>query len=155
MPTRILTLVVAFIAGACAGTAIHGAATEGRAPVPAAPAATVVHATAAEHRQVGGGKADIYLYARGANAFVGRLEMAGGGSVGTHRDPTEEYIHVLQGGGRITIDGQTHEIRPGTTVFMPAGAEVRFENGPERLVALQVFAGPAPAAKYDAWTRVQ
>jgi hypothetical protein len=37
---------------------------------------------------------------------------------------------------------------------MPPGALVSFENGPETLVAIQVFAGPEPAAKYDAWEQV-
>jgi quercetin dioxygenase-like cupin family protein len=65
---------------------------------------------------------------------------------------TEEYIHVLRGTGTITIDGIQHEIAPGTTIYMPANARVSFDNGDEPMTAIQVFAGPAPADKYDAWT---
>ena len=69
-----------------------------------------------------------------------------------HRDATEEYIHVLEGQGRMSIDGVEYEVRAGTTIYMPANALVTFTNGDARLVGLQVFAGPAPAAKYDRWT---
>lgn len=119
-------------------------------PLPAA----VTSLAQAEHRQKGGGAAQIWALARGQNAFLGKLEMAPGGKVPEHRDPTEEYIHILSGAGKFTIDGQSHEVGPGTTIYMPPGALVSFENGAEPLVAIQVFAGPEPAAKYDAWERV-
>ncbi|MBZ5709703.1 cupin domain-containing protein [Nannocystis pusilla] len=123
------------------------------APKPSLPAA-VTSLAQAEHRQKSGGAAQIWALARGQNAFLGKLEMAPGGTVPEHRDPTEEYIHILSGAGKFTIDGQSHEVGPGTTIYMPPGALVSFENGPEPLVAIQVFAGPEPAAKYDAWERV-
>ena len=125
------------------------------APVPPAggrPAA-VTAIEQAEHRRKGD-KADVYLLAQGNNAFVGKLEMAAGGEVPEHRDATEEYIHILEGGGVFTIDGQPHTVGPGTTIYMPADALVSFKNGDARLVAIQVFAGPGPAVKYDAWTPV-
>ena len=92
------------------------------------------------------------VLARGANAFVGELAMDAGAAVPEHADATEEYIHVLEGAGTITIDGVRFEIAAGSTVFMPAGAVVSYQNGDAPMRALQVFAGPAPAAKYDAWT---
>lgn len=145
------------------GCAAPPAASAGKggesAPAPAqqegpAPAATVTSLAQAEHRQKGGGAAQIWALARGRNAFLGKLEMAPGGKVPEHRDATEEYIHILSGGGKFTIDGQTHEVGPGTTIYMPANALVSFENGAEPLVAIQVFAGPEPAAKYEAWDKV-
>ena len=116
--------------------------------------AAVTSLAAAEHRQKGGGAAQVWALARGDNAFVGKLEMAAGGVVPEHRDPTEEYIHILTGGGEFTIDGVKYEVGPGTTIFMPPGALVSFVNGPETLVAIQVFAGPGPAAKYEVWEPV-
>jgi hypothetical protein len=38
---------------------------------------------------------------------------------------------------------------------MPANAEVHYTNGPDRLEAIQVFAGPEPATKYDGWGPAQ
>ena len=112
---------------------------------------TVTPLASAETRAAASGKANVKLLARGDNAFVGRLELAPGAKVPEHRDATEEYIHVLEGKGVITIDGVQHEIGPGATVFMPANALVTYQNGDAKMVALQVFAGPAPAAKYDKW----
>jgi len=53
----------------------------------------------------------------------------------------------------LSLSWSSHGSR-GTTIYMPPDALVSFANGPHRLVALQVFAGPEPAAKYDAWTPV-
>ena len=96
--------------------------------------------------------ARIQHLAKGRNAYMGRLEIEAGARVPLHRDTTEEFIHVLEGGGRVTIDGTSYPINAGMTVYMPANAEVSFDNGATKTVALQVFAGPSPAQKYDAWT---
>lgn len=98
------------------------------------------------------GKAWVTPYVEGHKAWLGRLELAAGAKVPEHQDSTEEYIHVLSGHGTMRIDGKTTEVGPGDTVYMPANARVSFENGRENLTALQVFAGPAPAAKYASWT---
>ncbi len=166
---RPLVLAIGLLVGACAGTAAQSVATDAAAPAaagaqlgvrpglpPATPSTspTVWPLEASARRQVGGGKGRVAVLAHGTNAWLGKLEMAAGGRVPLHRDATEEYIHVLSGGGVITIDGQARRIGPGTTVTMPANAAVSYANGPTPLVALQVFAGPAPAAKYNRWTQV-
>ena len=101
------------------------------------------------------GAATIDLLGQGNNAFFGVLRMKGKGKVPKHRDATEEYIYVVEGGGTITIDGVNYPVRSGTAIFMPAGAEVSFRGGPEPLVAIQVFAGPGPAAKYRSWKSIK
>ena len=150
---RWLGVAASFVLGACAATTAQSVAGDGP-QVTAQSAATVVHLSDAPRRQVGGGKAEIAMLARGNNAFLGKLKMAANGKVPEHRDATEEYIHVIAGGGTIFIEDKPSELRVGSTVFMPANAKVRFENGPEPLVAVQVFAGPAPAAKYNKWQAV-
>lgn len=97
------------------------------------------------------GAATIDILAQGKNAFFGVLRMKAGGAVPKHRDATEEFIYVLEGSGTITIDGADFPVKPGTSIYMPAKAEVAFRGGSQPLVAVQVFAGPAPAAKYGAW----
>ena len=148
---RPLSLIGAFILGACVPLCLQGFA---KSSSPSAPAATVVPLDKATHKTTPSGKAQIQILAEGNNAFVGRLRLAGGGAVPEHRDATEEFIHVLTGGGTITIDDKKHDIGPGTTVYMPANAKVSYQNGPDEIVAIQVFAGPAPAAKYDGWKPV-
>jgi quercetin dioxygenase-like cupin family protein len=121
-------------------------------PAPrAAPAEEVRAIEAARKGTSPSGKAFITLLARGNNAFVGKLEMQPGAAVPEHQDPTEEYIHVLSGRGTMIMNGKTYEIAPGTTIFMPAFATVSYQNGDEPLVAIQVFAGPSPADKYEGW----
>ncbi|MBX2803433.1 MAG: cupin domain-containing protein [Myxococcales bacterium] len=88
---------------------------------------------------------------RGRNAFLGELRLPGGSRIPAHRDATEEYLWVLEGKGTITIDGTSHYVEPGSLVYMPARAKVSYVNGPRTLVALQVFAGPEPAAAYEEW----
>lgn len=121
---------------------------------PAASAHTVTHAADAQVQVAPSGKAKVVLLAQGKNAFLGRLELAPGAKVPLHRDATEEYIHFLAGGGTITVDGQAHAVKAGSTIYMPANAEVTFTNGDAPAVAIQVFAGPAPAAKYQKWKAV-
>ncbi len=129
-----------------------GSCSEAKATEAAAGPSAVVLARAAAPKFVApSGKAWITRLVQGEQAFVGVLELAAGAAVPQHQDPTEEYIYVLSGGGELTIDGKTHAVGPHTLFFMPAGATVSYQNGPEQLVALQIFAGPAPAAKYDKW----
>ena len=149
---RILSLICAFILGALVTVSLQGLA-QSRAG--ASPTATVTSLDKATHKTTPSGKAHIQILAQGKNAFVGRLRMAGGGAVPEHRDATEEFIHVVSGGGTITIDDKAHKIGPGTTVYMPANAKVTYQNGPDEIVAIQVFAGPEPAAKYAGWKTVK
>ncbi len=156
---RHLPLAAAFVLGACATAATQSVASSSSVPAAAEPppsstaiSAPVTSADEAEQRIAPNDKARVTILARGHNAFVARLEMDAGASVPEHRDSTEEYIHVLQGSGTITIDDQPFALETGSTVYMPANAKVSFVNGDAPLVGLQVFAGPQPAAKYDAWT---
>jgi quercetin dioxygenase-like cupin family protein len=144
--------------GACAtcppvATPTCPAAPAGAEPAAAAPSAgeEVRAAEAAARRTSPSGKSLITLLARGQNAFIGKLEMLPGAAVPQHQDPTEEYIHVLSGHGTMTMNGKSYDIGPGTTIFMPAFATVSYQNGDEPLVAIQVFAGPSPADKYETW----
>lgn len=98
-----------------------------------------------------GSFAEIRHLARGNNAYLGYLLLGPGMQVPLHRDATEEYLFILSGSGTLYIDGTPFEVRTGHGVLMPANAEVRFENGAEELRAVQVFAGPSPAKKYETW----
>ena len=106
-------------------------------------------------KQVGGGKAVIEIFKEGKNAFIGRLTLAPHGKVPKHRDPTEEYLLIESGRGHITIDGKKTLVKAGDFIYMPALAEVSFKNGDQPLIALQIFAGPQSARKYDQWQTVK
>lgn len=98
------------------------------------------------------GQASVSELAKGDNAFLGRLSLRPNAEVPAHRDATEEYIFVLEGSGRISIDGQMSQVQKGDTIFMAAGARVSFQNDDAPFVGIQIFAGPAPAEKYDGWS---
>ena len=116
--------------------------------------ATVTDEARIQAKGPGHGKAQIKELATGNNAFVGRLWLAPHAKVPKHRDPTEEYLYIISGSGRLSIDGIEKKIGKGMTIFMPAGSEVSFVNGAKPLVALQVFAGPESAQKYTTWPNV-
>jgi len=160
MRIQTVHIVLAFALGACSTVAAQSAATPTTPTVAADPASPrwmpptsppVTKADAAQRRSAPNGKGAVTILARGDNAFLARLELAAGAAVPVHRDATEEYIHLLEGAGVITIDGVDIPIGAGDTVYMPADAEVRYQNSDANMVALQVFAGPGPAAKYANW----
>jgi quercetin dioxygenase-like cupin family protein len=152
-PTSPAALLSTFLLGACTTVALQTVAAPDTTSTPSSDALvpTVIALADAPSATAPHGKATITHLARGHNAYLGLMRMAASAAVPVHRDATEEYIHVLEGGGVMTIDGRTYEIGPGTTVFMPANAEVSFQNGDTEMLALQVFAGPEPAKKYDGW----
>lgn len=149
-------LIAMFVLGACTTAVVQSSASRSASvdELPPRPPsdATVIPIADALRARSPTGQASITHLAHGQNAYLGMLEMNPDAAVPSHRDPTEEFIHVLDGGGTMIIDGQTFEITAGTTIYMPANAEVSFHNGPAPMRAIQVFAGPEPAGKYDAWT---
>ena len=157
MRIQTVHIVLAFALGACSTVAVQSTAAPTAVPEsddtawmpPTSP--PVTKAEAAERRAAPNGKGAVTILARGDNAFLARLELAPGAAVPVHRDATEEYIHLLEGAGVITVDGVDASIAAGDTVYMPADAEVRYQNGDAKMTALQVFAGPSPAAKYANW----
>ena len=118
------------------------------------PKGEVISIDRTPRRQVGGGKAIIEIFKEGSSAFIGRLTLAPKASVPLHRDPTEEYLLIEAGAGMITIDGIRSNVKQGDLIYMPAKAEVSFKNGEKPLIALQIFAGPESARKYDQWSEV-
>jgi kynurenine formamidase/quercetin dioxygenase-like cupin family protein len=138
---------------ACSGLAAALWIAAAVAQEPAAGGGTVRTVDAVVERQAG--QAGIRVLTEGERAFVGLLRLAPKATVPMHRDASEEHIVVLSGSGVMTLDGRRVEVGPGTAVLMRADAEVGFENGPEPLLAVQVFAGPESAAKYESWKPVE
>ncbi len=157
MTKRSMWTAVGFLVGMALGCTTAAVVAQDPAPRTSpggqegAPRAQVVGPEAAERRWAPSGKAMAALYVKGQNAYVGRLEMAADAAVPEHRDPTEEYIYVIEGSGVITIDDVATPVGPGAVIYMPAGAKVSYANGPAPMVAVQVFAGPGPEEKFRQW----
>lgn len=59
----------------------------------------------------------------------GLQEVAPGGHVREHaHDPHEELILVVEGTGTATIDGETHPMQAGTTLYLAPRSRHRFDN---------------------------
>lgn len=61
------------------------------------------------------------------NAFIGHLTVPARGQVPLHQDMTEEYLYILEGSGTLWINGKAFQIKEKDTVYMEAGAKVRFK----------------------------
>ena len=116
---------------------------------------SILHLASASTLTIPSGKARIKRLAEGTNAFIGHLWLAPNATVPEHRDDSEEYLFVLEGGGQIFIDGVSYEIKKGHLIYMHSGARVRYINGNQPLKALQIFAGPESASKYNSWKEMQ
>ena len=98
------------------------------------------------------GKAKAAKLVQGNNAYVGLVELEPGASVPRHRDITEEFLYLLSGSGTITIDGDSFDIKSGSTVYMPRNSEVSYKNSDKTTSRfIQIFAGPEPGSKYKNW----
>ncbi|MEW5984148.1 MAG: cupin domain-containing protein [Acidobacteriota bacterium] len=65
----------------------------------------------------------------GAPVYALRMvEIAPGGHSPHHTHPYEHENFVVEGQGRVLMDGVWHDLRPGDVVFVPSGAVHTYEN---------------------------
>jgi quercetin dioxygenase-like cupin family protein len=57
-----------------------------------------------------------------ADLTLGVARVPPGGRLAPHRHDQAEVYLVLDGTGRVTLDGVASEVRPGASVFIPGGA---------------------------------
>jgi mannose-6-phosphate isomerase-like protein (cupin superfamily) len=99
-----------------------------------------------------GGKGSILFrrifergFLRSACNFADYAVIPPGCSIGTHRHGDDEEIYVvLEGEGRMTLDGQDHRVGPGSIVLNRPGGEHGLVNdgtGPLRIFVVEI-AGP-------------
>ena len=56
----------------------------------------------------------------GDRMIVGLMRMAAGTGAEPHSHPNEQWIYVLEGTFRATIDGKQFDAKPGSVVYIPA-----------------------------------
>jgi quercetin dioxygenase-like cupin family protein len=56
----------------------------------------------------------------GDRMIVGLMRMAAGTGAEAHSHPNEQWIYILEGTFRATIDGQQIDAKPGSVVYIPA-----------------------------------
>ena len=82
----------------------------------------------------------------GKKFSAGVVLLAPGKGHAAHSHPgTEEILYVVSGVGRQTVLGEEKNLRPGTMVFIPEGAEHSTVNtGWETLTLIAVYDPPGP-----------
>ncbi|GIV81591.1 MAG: hypothetical protein KatS3mg051_0945 [Anaerolineae bacterium] len=65
----------------------------------------------------------------GAPVYALRMiEIAPGGHTPRHSHPYEHENFVVEGTGRVWLNGEWHPLQPGDVIFVPGGAEHTYEN---------------------------
>ena len=56
----------------------------------------------------------------GDRMIVGLMRMTAGTGAEPHSHPNEQWIYILEGTFRATIDGKKIDVKPGSVVYIPA-----------------------------------
>ena len=93
---------------------------------------TVKHAEDVEKKNVAAGRdttIQVLVSAQeGPNFALRKFSMQAGGGMPLHTNTVEHEQYVLRGHARIGIGDETHEVRAGDVVFIPAGVVHYYEN---------------------------
>jgi mannose-6-phosphate isomerase-like protein (cupin superfamily) len=94
-----------------------------------------------------------FISTKGIKAGIMRLHAGEIDTQGPHT--VDEVYYVIEGNGFIRLDGKDHEIRQGTSIFVPAKAEHRFHGNKQHLVifyALDLLRKTIRWQKLDRWS---
>ena len=93
---------------------------------------TVKHTEDVEKKNVAAGRdttIQVLISAQeGPNFALRKFSMQAGGGMPLHTNTVEHEQYVLRGHARIGIGDETHEVRAGDVVFIPAGVVHYYEN---------------------------
>lgn len=81
-------------------------------------------------------------FIREASLSVGLYVLAADATDGQLPHGEDEVYVVLDGRARFTAGGETRDVAPGDTIFVPAGMGHRFHDIEEELRLIVVFAPP-------------
>jgi mannose-6-phosphate isomerase-like protein (cupin superfamily) len=80
-----------------------------------------------------------FISTKGIQAGIIRLHP---GKIDTQEPHSvDEVYYVIEGNGFIKLDGKDHQIRQGTSIFVPAKAEHRFHGNKQDLVIFYALGG--------------
>jgi mannose-6-phosphate isomerase-like protein (cupin superfamily) len=91
------------------------------------------------NRQETGGRL-YHEFLRVPALSAGLYVLAAGGADPQKPHTEDEVYHVIAGRARFTCEGQTIDVRAGTTIYVAAGDEHRFHDIAEELTVLVYFA---------------
>jgi mannose-6-phosphate isomerase-like protein (cupin superfamily) len=79
-----------------------------------------------------------FISTKGIQAGIIRLHPGENDTQEAHS--VDEVYYVIQGNGFIKLDGKDHQIREGTSIFVPAKADHRFHGNKQDLVIFYALA---------------
>jgi quercetin dioxygenase-like cupin family protein len=92
----------------------------------------IKHSTDVEAKNVAAGKETtiqvLISSQEGPNFALRKFSMQRGGGMPRHTNTVEHEQYVLRGEATITIGDETHHVKTGDVVFIPAGAVHSYEN---------------------------
>ena len=97
-------------------------------------------------------RTEVLPIASGTRGSLGLLTVAPYAAIPTHRDPVEELVVLSEGGGLQSIDAHSWAVGAQDAIWMAAGAQVTWVNGPEPTTAVQAFGGVDPGDRYSGWS---
>jgi len=80
-----------------------------------------------------------FVSTKGIQAGIIRLHPGENDTQEAHS--VDEVYYVIQGNGFIKLHGKDHQIREGTSIFVPAKADHRFHGNKQDLVIFYVLGG--------------
>ena len=80
-----------------------------------------------------------FISTKGIQVGIIRLHTGEIDTQGPHT--VDEVYYVIEGSGFIKLDGKDHEIRQGTSIFVPAKADHRFHGNKQDLVIFYALGG--------------
>lgn len=93
---------------------------------------TVKHSNDVEGKKVAVGKDTMIQVLissqEGPNFALRKFSMQKGGGMPRHTNTVEHEQYVLRGQARITIGEETHHVKAGDVVFIPAGTIHSYDN---------------------------
>ena len=93
---------------------------------------SIKHSTDVEEKNVAAGKDTtiqvLISSQEGPNFALRKFSMQKGGGMPRHTNTVEHEQYVLGGEATITIGDETHYVKTGDVVFIPAGAIHSYEN---------------------------
>jgi mannose-6-phosphate isomerase-like protein (cupin superfamily) len=101
---------------------------------------------ATRYRAHGGGIAHMILDTRRLQTlmFLAHASVASGKMLEGHVDPMEEIYIIQSGRGRMQVDEETREVKPGDAVHLPIGSFHELVNIGEEDLTVLVVAGLIP-----------
>jgi mannose-6-phosphate isomerase-like protein (cupin superfamily) len=80
-----------------------------------------------------------FISTKGIQAGIIRLHPSENDTQEPHS--VDEVYYVIEGNGFIKLDGKDHQIRQGTSIFVPAKADHRFHGNKQDLVIFYALGG--------------